>query len=443
MKVQMLTYIKQNKLFFPEDKILIGVSGGMDSVALCHLFANCGFKFGIAHCNFQLRGDESEDDHAFVETLAQKLNVPFYSVRFDTEKIAEEEKISVQMTARKLRYEWFEKTRQEESYKYIAVAHHSDDDVETFFINLLRGTGIAGLAGIQNKNGRVIRPLLFAKRKEIEAFIKSEKLEHREDSSNLEQKYLRNKIRLEILPQLKSINPSIEETVRNEIGILRDINLLLKSAVEEKRKQLFFNSSHDNSVSVRIDELKKLHPLKTFVYQLFQPFNFNIETIEDLIKAFDSSSGKKFYSKTHLAIRDRELIIISPIEVAGPSNILLEENSNGINEPLKLQIKKISWNQKNKIPTSSSICCLDLQKLSFPLELRKWKEGDRFFPLGMKKSKKISDFLIDEKIPLTLKGNVYVLVSGDQIAWVVGHRIDDRFKIQPYTSDVLELRLQR
>jgi tRNA(Ile)-lysidine synthase len=443
MKVQMLTYIKQNKLFFPEDKILIGVSGGMDSVTLCHLFANSGFKFGIAHCNFQLRGDESEDDHAFVEALAQKLNAPFYSVRFDTEKIAAEEKISVQMTARKLRYEWFEKTRQEESYKYIALAHHSDDDVETFFINLLRGTGIAGLAGIQNKNGRVIRPLLFAKRKEIEAFIKSEKLEHREDSSNLEQKYLRNKIRLEILPQLKSINPSIEETVKNEIGILRDINLLLKSAVEEKRKQLFFNSSHDNSVSVKIDELKKLHPLKTFVYQLFQPFNFNIETIEDLIKAFDSSSGKKFYSKTHLAIRDRELIIISPIEVAGPSNILLEENSNVINEPLKLRIQKISWDQKNKIPTSSSICCLDLQKLSFPLELRKWKEGDRFFPLGMKKSKKISDFLIDEKIPLTLKGNVYVLVSGDQIAWVVGHRIDDRFKIQPYTSDVLELRLLR
>jgi tRNA(Ile)-lysidine synthase len=434
-----IQFVREHRLFQPEDKVLIGVSGGIDSVALVHLFAHSGFQFGIAHCNFSLRGDDSDKDEAFVKGLAEKHQVPFYSTRFNTQAFAREKKISIQMAARKLRFDWFEEVRQREGYKYVALAHHNDDEVETFFINMVRGTGIAGLTGIKPKKENLLRPLLFASRKEVEGFMEENNFAFREDKSNLSKKYLRNKLRLDLLPEFEKLNPSFKETIKAEIRRLKDVNVIFQEAVKEKRKQLFYHSADHEYTSIYIAEVKKLKPLELWMFELLSTFGFNIETIREVINALDAAPGKQFFSDSHRLIKDREMLIISEKKNNKPvEEVEVTVNTLQIAHPIPLTFSYFNVPANYEVPSSPYIACLDAQKMEAPIKIRSWEHGDRFIPLGMNGFKKVSDFLIDLKMPLSEKEKVFVMTSGDDIAWIIGYRIDNRFKFTKETSHVFQ-----
>jgi tRNA(Ile)-lysidine synthase len=442
LKKRFIKYIKDNNLFHAEDPVLLGVSGGVDSVCMLNLFSECGFKFAVAHCNFNLRGLESEGDEDFVRQLAERHQVPFFCQSFQTADYAKAHKISVQMAARKLRFEFFEKVCKDNGYKYIAVAHHSDDEAETFFINLFRGSGIAGLAGIKPKSGIIIHPLLFASSAEVKAYAAEMNLSFREDSSNRETKYLRNKLRLEILPELKKINPSFPETLRKEIAWLKDSNTIYQQAIDRKRKELIFISKDRDLFSFSISDLKKLRPLEQWVYELLSPFGFNREVTDDITAALDASSGKKFYSGKYLLVKDREFLIINETEadkVESAAEIINTETT--LLTPVKIKFTEQQITAGFKVPQSLHTACLDAEKLNFPLQIRKWRPGDKFVPLGMKGFKKVSDLLIDLKIPVSKKNHVYVLTSMGEIVWVIGYRIDNRFKFTETTKAIVKAEL--
>ena len=435
-------FISDEDLFTSKQKILLAVSGGLDSTVMCHLFHKAGYHFAIAHCNFGLRGKESDGDEAFVKNMANQYNITFYSERFATLEFAKAKKMSVQMAARQLRYDWFEKIRISEGFDYIAVAHHRDDETETFFINLIRGTGIAGLHGILPKKNKIVRPLLFATRKDIEAYARKEKLIFREDSSNLSQKYIRNRIRQTIIPALKEMNPSLETTIKNDIERLREVELIFKQAVNEKRKKLIKKSRDSKGAeTILIAELKKLEPIKTWLYELLNPYNFNIETVNDIILSLGKTSGKQFFSLTHRIIKDRKHLIITSLPVFQNIPVNISSKTKTISKPVKLKISKIVRTNAWKPPADNTIACLDYDQLVFPLKLRKWKTGDSFYPLGMDKKKKLSDFLIDNKVSIPDKEQIYVLESNNEIIWIVGHRIDNRFKITGHTRDIYFIKI--
>jgi tRNA(Ile)-lysidine synthase len=433
-------FISEQRLFQSEDKIIIGVSGGIDSVALVHLFSMHSYNFAIAHCNFGLRGDDSDGDENFVKNLAENYKVPFYSIRFETSTFAKQHKISIQMSARKLRFDWFEEIRKSEGYKYVALAHHGDDEVETFFINMIRGTGIAGLSGLKPKHNNLLHPLLFASRKEIENFISENNLQFREDKSNLSKKYLRNKLRLDLIPQFEQLNPSFKETIKAEIKRLKDVNTIFQEAVKEKRKALFYHAADDEITSIYIAEIKKLKPLEIWMFELLSPFRFNIETIREVIDALDGPSGKQFFSETHRLVKDREMVIISEKKnKIAPESIEIKAKTRQIAHPLPVNLSRFEVPVNFKIPTSPFIACLDASKVNEPLQIRLWQHGDKFIPLGMSGFKKVSDFLIDLKIPLIEKEKVFVLTSNGEIVWVIGFRIDNRFKYTSETREILQV----
>ncbi len=442
-------YIEKEKLFYSADKILLTVSGGIDSMLMCELFHKAGFKFGIAHCNFQLRGAESDSDEAFVRTLAENYNVPFHFSAFDTAIYSKANKLSIQTAARQLRYKWFEEIREQYNYNYIATAHHKDDSIETFLINLVRGTGISGLHGILPKHGNIIRPMLFTSKNEIETYVKKHKLEYRSDSSNKSDKYVRNKIRLRIIPVLKELNPGLENTISNNIQHLRDVELIYKNDIEAKRSKIV--KPDKNSISISIKQLNNLKPVTTYLYEFLKPYNFNSSTVEEIITALEGESGRLFFSETHRLIKDRKLLIIEPriksqetkittLESKNKtkvSEILISKNQKEIKiNRFKLIFKPEIYTADSEIPISPLSAVLDFDKLAFPLEIRKWQKGDVFYPLGMKGKKKLSDFFIDKKLSINQKENTWLLTSAGNIAWVIGHRIDDRFKITNKTLKI-------
>lgn len=414
------SYILKENLFSEKEKILLAVSGGIDSAVMCNLFYKAKLSFAIAHCNFQLRGEESNKDEAFVKSLAKKYDVPFYSTSFFTQQFSEQNKISIQMAARDLRYQWFEQIRKEGKFKFVAVAQHKDDSIETFFINLIRGTGISGLHGILPKQDKIIRPLLFATKNEIQIFSKANNIAYREDSSNLSDKYIRNKIRHHIIPVLKEINPNAEETITKDIERIRDVESIYLAFIENKRNELL--KKEKKQVVISIESLTTLNPLKTYLYEFLKEYQFSPFVIDDIILSLNKQSGKEFHSPTHRLVKDRTQLIIT---------------KTGTKEK-KINIKFTLKERTNsfKIPTISGIACLDYDLLKLPLKKRVWKEGDYFYPLGMKQKKKLSDFLIDNKVSLVDKENVDVLLSGTEIVWVVGMRIDNRFKISEKTKKV-------
>ena len=431
------TFIKKNILILSSDKILLTVSGGVDSVVMCNLFHKAGIKFGIAHCNFNLRGEESNDDEKFVEKLAKKYKVPFYGVLFFTQQHAERNKISVQMAARELRYNWFEEIRQKDGYTYIATAHHQDDSIETFFINVIRGTGIAGLHGILPKQGNIIRPLLFATKNEIIEYAAKEKIKYREDSSNASDKYMRNKIRHSIIPVLRELNPKIDSSISTLIKRVQDVEAIYKIEIEKQRLDIL--SQKEGSICISIEKLKKLNPISSYLYGLLSPFNFNESQIEEIINCLDKESGKQFYSDTHRLIRDRKDLIIDCFTKSIVENSHLPPPINYNTASIDSEDFTISFEIKNREPNinkSLATATLDFDKLVFPLELRKWKQGDTFYPFGMKGKKKLSDYFIDNKVPLNKKENTWLLTSDGKIVWVVGMRIDNRFKITKGTKRI-------
>ena len=429
-------YIENEKLFNKNDKILLTVSGGVDSVVMLDLFIKSRLSFGIAHCNFNLRGKESDLDKKFVKQLEKKNNIEIHTVSFKTEEYAKSNGISIEMAARDLRYEWFEKIRQNFGYSYVATAHHKNDVIETFILNISRGTGIKGLCGIQPKVNKIIRPVLFAFRKEIEEYCTTNNLQYREDASNATLKYKRNIIRHKILPELKNLNPNINNTIIDDIEIFNDVEKIYRSSIEEKKLKIL--TKENDKILINIKELKKLNPLKTYLYEFLKPYNFQSQNITDIIKSLDSISGKQFYSSSHYLIKDRNFLIISGIGFNDDKNknFTIDKETTNVTSPIALNIK-IADNDsvidlselKNK-----KFAFLDFDLLKFPLVIRKWKPGDYFYPIGMKKRKKLSDFFIDNKFSIVDKNNTWLLCSGDDIIWAIGKRIDNRFKMADKTQ---------
>lgn len=430
------SFIKQHALFLPDERVLLAVSAGRDSVVMAHLFKAAGFNFGIAHCNFNMRDEESHLDEQFASDLAAELNVPFFVTTFDTIDYSQQHHISVQMAARDLRYQWLEQIRSDFGFQYISVAHHKNDVMETMLLNLTRGTGIAGMHGILPKKGSVIRPLLFLSRDDIDEIIKSEGFAYREDRSNESVKYARNKIRLEVIPVLKELNPALEETFEANRKRFAELEVLLDKHIKELKKELFIKLA-DNEYEISLAKLKGIEPLDTILYGLFHPYGFTESVLQDLKRSWDGKPGKVFSSGTYDLNLDRDRIILAKKRSSFSKPIRIEKGETSIDwndHTFRTEIVPIDSLELRK---ESTLAQLDASRLSFPLTLRAWKAGDHFYPLGMKGKKKLSDFFIQQKIPLNRKNNIGVLENNNgDIIWIVGLRIDDRYKITTNTKKV-------
>lgn len=422
-----LKYIREENLCRNEERILLAVSGGMDSMLMASLFHESSSRFGIAHCNFGLRGSESDEDERFVRDRAGTFGVPFYTTRFETAEYAREHKISTQMAARELRYKWFEKIRQQEEYQNIALAHHLNDLVETMLINLVRGTGVRGMHGILPRNGKLIRPLLCFTRTEIEAFVNRESIPYREESSNSSDKYVRNRLRHLVIPVLKELNPDLEHTFESTAAHFSEAEQLVQEQVNLNRHLL---QQAGGTWVLDYAPLLQIAAPGTVAFELLRPFGFNAATVKALLEAGEAQPGKQFFSGSHRAVKDRGRLIITSLEEADPPRF--EELFEARTRPA----------EDTKITSDAGVALLDLDKLRLPLEVRYWREGDRFQPLGMAGQKKLSDFFVDCKVPLHFKHRIPLLVSGSEIIWVAGYRIADPYKVTPSTKKVYEIKLK-
>jgi tRNA(Ile)-lysidine synthase len=433
-------YNDREKVFMPQDRILLAVSGGIDSVAMADLFSRSKNKCAIIHCNFQLRGKESDEDEKFTQALAAMYDMPFFCKKFDTPGFSRHHKISIQQAARELRYNWFEEVRHGKGYQLIATAHHKDDNLETFFINLVRGTGVKGLAGIKTRQGCVIRPLLFCGRKEIEVYIKENKLDFREDSSNKETKYLRNKIRHNILPLFEEVNPSFRQTMEENIHRFGEASDIFAAALAEIKKEMV--SAIGNATYISIKQLNRYSFKSSILYEILKEYGFSSGIIEDVVRSLHSESGKQFISDHFRLVRDRESLIITPEAVQDDNRYYIELPAIEIEKPVHL-IFKTEKAESFKIPRNPLIAVLDIDKIEFPLYLRRWQNGDYFMPFGMNGMKKVSDFLIDHKVSIPEKENTWVLMSGERLIWLVGYRIDDRYKVTKNTREILCIEIKK
>ena len=429
--------ISDQNLFHIRDRILVTVSGGIDSVVLLDSLVKIGYSCCIAHCNFQLRNEESDGDETFVRALADKYGIPILVKKFETADYAESGKISIQMAARELRYDWFEEQRLENKCDWVVTAHNKNDVIETFLLNLSRGTGIQGLTGIKPKSGRLVRPLLFASRDDIKKYALANNLDWREDSSNASSKYSRNKIRLNIIPLLEEINPKFSDTMVENMRKLKEAEEIYIEAIHEKRGEYIIRESGYSYIP--LNKVIKLRPIETWVYELLSDFNFTQSLVNEIVRSLDGPSGRQFFSSTHRLVKDREKLIIQPLKEEIARKYYVESPDSEINEPIKLEFELISRTTDFKIPSSTKIACLDYDLTVFPLIIRKWEAGDYFRPLGMENMKKLSDFFIDKKFSLPEKENTWILQSGSEIAWIIGHRIDDKFKIRPETQNILKI----
>jgi tRNA(Ile)-lysidine synthase len=429
---------KEKQLFTSGQKVLLAVSGGIDSMVLLYLFEKSGFDYGIVHCNFQLRGNESDGDEEFVKREVLIHGVPAFFQTFDTREYAQINGISIEMAARELRYDYFEKTRKENNYDFIATAHHSDDLIETFFLNLSRKTGIKGLTGIKDKTGHIIRPLLFAGRHEIEAFAAENYIDFREDSTNSEVIYQRNFLRHKILPLFTELNPSFKKNVLASIENLRDAENVYAGYFDSEKTKAVKNAG--DSLIVDIDTLQQSAYPKLLLLEILTAYGFNPTVVDEVFQSLESDSGKQFFSKTHRLVKDRDKLFVSPVYENGNKIYYIEAGDIEMFQPFDMNIEKHAATDF-KIRKERNFACLDLDKLQFPLLIRKWQQGDYFQPLGMTGFKKVSDFFIDEKIPLHQKENAWLLCSGEKIVWIMGQRIDNRFKITTKTKNILQIEI--
>lgn len=429
-------YICNHNLLKSDSKIIVGVSGGADSVALLAVLNSLCYKCVVAHCNFKLRGDESQRDALFVEELAEKLNLPFYKVEFDTNGFARENKMSVELAARELRYNWFEEIRKQCDADAIAVAHHAGDNVESLLMNLTRGTGIRGLTAIPRQNGRVVRPLLECTRSEIMGYLMSIGQRFVTDASNAENKYTRNKFRNEIIPLFEKINPSFSKTINNSIKRFGEVEEIYMAKVEAIKTDVV--SVEGDFVRISIPKLL-LHGFSNSVlFEILTVYNFHPDTIGKIHDRLNAAPGAVFYSNTHRLLHDREFLMLTKIVYVVDAAYFIDEDETEIVEPFRMQIRKRTGKE---ILRQDNAACFDAGKLQFPLKLRRWKKGDVFVPFGMTGTKKISDFLIDNKINRFEKENIWLLLSGDDVVWVVGYRTDNRYKVSAKTTEVVDFQL--
>ncbi len=434
-------FISENNLINPGDKILLAVSGGIDSMVMTHLFQSLDYKIGIAHCNFSLRARESDKDEEMVSIYASEHNIPFYSIRFETKAFAKENGLSVQMAARELRYKWFEEIRSKHSYDSIAVAHNLNDNIETLIINLIRGTGLTGMTGMRPVSNRIIRPLLFATRQEILSFQIRHKIAFREDKSNADTKYTRNKIRHLIIPVLKEINPSIESTLNETAERFTGINEIVSDYISGLRE--IISEEKEQFVTFNISQLKIYLHNKAILFELFKPFDITNARLNDLVKVIDGKTGSQIITGTHRIIKNRNEIIVSAEEIADETLYTIKNISAFCIFPGISSARYVTINQTFEIPSDSHMACVDSEKVTFPLVIRKWKAGDYFYPLGMKQKKKLSDYFIDNKYSKFDKENIFILESDGKIVWIIGDRIDNRFKITSSTKKGLLIKSKR
>jgi len=432
--------IESLHLFEDGDLLLVGVSGGIDSVVMVDLLHRAGLAFGIAHCNFKLRGEDSDQDEKFVRTLAARYDKQFFCKQFDTIEFARENGISVEMAARDLRYNWFEEIRHKNHYDWILVAHHKDDQLETFFLNLVRGTGIGGLTGMKVVQGKVVRPMLFAFRKEIEQYASENQLDYREDRTNSQTEFHRNKIRHLILPLLEEINPSFRKGLTESIQHFQDAYSIYNQSIEYA-KELAVRGKSNGDFEILVSEIKLLTPMTTYLFEMLKPYHFSGDVVTEIVKSFDGQSGKQFFSSTHRAVLDREVLLVQKLNETNQARFYLEEGITRMDFPFRFSVKVQEFESGFKIGNSSRIAFLDKDKLQFPLILRKWQSGDFFQPLGMLGMKKLSDFFIDEKFSLPKKEQTWLLANGEEIVWIVGIRLDDRYKITSATRNILIVEL--
>lgn len=434
-------YVQTNKLFQKNHTILVGVSGGVDSVTLCDLLHHAGFNFAVAHCNFGLRGSESDADDIFVESLAQNYNAPYFKQYFDTKKVAEERGISIQMAARFLRFDWFEKVRKENGFDAVAVATHHDDSIETFFINLLRGTGLKGLTGIKPKQYNIIRPLLFASRNQIEEYARSTGYAWREDSSNQDTKYLRNRLRAQIIPAIKEMaGGSLENTFHETFKNLTQADDFIESQLSRVLTKIVREEKEKTVID--LIQLQEDENVSFLLYRILLPFGFNRNQAEQVAEAVrEGHPGKQFFSSGYELLVDREVAVIVQATQLKKGSAQLPAKAVTIEKPVRVSTY-IAPADEHEIEIDKTRAQLDFDKLSFPLTLRFPKKGDRFVPLGMKGSKLLSDFFIDEKVPLNKKSQTPVVESDGKIVWVAGYRISEEFKITGDTKNVYVISLE-
>ncbi|MGG7035595.1 MAG: tRNA lysidine(34) synthetase TilS [Flavobacterium sp.] len=428
-------HLSSNFPFLKGKRLLLAVSGGLDSMVMTHLFQRSGYEIALAHCNFQLRGEESEGDQLFIEQYSQENKIPLFVTRFDTKIYAENNKLSTQLAARELRYNWFQEILDENKYDFLLTAHHADDSLETFLINLTRGTGLEGLTGIPAQNSQIIRPLLVFSREEIIKYARENSLLWREDSSNASDKYLRNKIRHDLIPVLKELNPNFLDSFQKTQEYLQESQSLVQDAarlvynqvVEEKNDEIYFD----------INKLKKQNNFRFYLYQWLHPYGFR--AWEDIYNLVESQSGKQVFSDEYRLLKDRSNLILSKKTVCTEEKeYFIFENQQEILKPLN-----ISLSESNSYANDSNMSIfVDRKKIIFPLILRKWREGDVFQPSGMGgKSKKVSKFFKDQKMSLLEKEQTWLLCSDSKVVWVVGIRQDERFKANNLTENILQITL--
>ena len=453
LQKSMMQYIEHHQFLKPDSKVLAAISGGIDSMVMLRLLHASEVNTVAAHCNFGLRGNESDDDEAFVRNETNKLGILLHVAHFDTSAYAAQNGLSIQMAARELRHRWFLELAEQFDFDAISIAHNRDDRIETLFINMARGTGIHGLTGIKPKNGKIIRPLLFASREEIERYAQTHDIAFREDSTNVTDKYARNYIRHHVLPGLEQFFPGLRQAIDRNMERLSAVESFYNEAIEQYKSKII--TMKDDLMYIDLQELKESPSPPTLLYEILKPSGFPNTVASEILEETLHPSGRQFYSDTHRLLQDRKSLILQkladstlsaasqtdrsvrPVSVDKPDSVETEKYI-----PFRLKIDKFSKNKEFIPDIDPNVACLDAQKLQFPLLLRKWKHGDTFRPLGMKKMKKLSDFFIDIKLSLIEKERRWVLVSEGQIVWIVGLRIDDRFKVTNETTDIVKFLVQ-
>ncbi|WP_073343384.1 tRNA lysidine(34) synthetase TilS [Bacteroides congonensis] len=413
-------YIEKEDLFSSGSKILIALSGGADSVALLCILHAAGYPCEAAHCNFHLRGEESNRDEQFVRQLCKKYGIHLHTIDFDTTRYAAEKHISIEMAARELRYNWFEEIRNQCRADVVAVAHHQDDSVETILLNLIRGTGITGLLGIRPRNGVIVRPLLCINREEIMRYLQSIGQDYVTDSTNLEDEYTRNKIRLNLLPLMQTINPSVKNSLIETSNYLSDVATIYNRYIEEAKTRIA------TTEGIRICELVKEPAPEALLFEILHPLGFNSAQIKDIVHSLHGQSGKQFSSKEWRVIKDREFLLLEKIQSEDKEEL-----------PFQIIKEEKEYTSDFQIPRKKGTACFDADKLDETISYRKWRTGDTFIPFGMKGKKKVSDYLTDRKFSISQKERQWVLCCGERIAWLIGERTDNRFRIDETTRRVV------
>jgi tRNA(Ile)-lysidine synthase len=430
------SHIEHNFPFLASKKLLLATSGGLDSMVMAHLFRELKYEIAIVHCNFQLRGVESFGDQKFVTGYAEVNKIPIFVTQFDTEAFAKDYKLSTQVAARDLRYNWFYELLETENYDYILTGHHADDNIETFLINLSRGTGLEGLGGIPEQNDKIIRPLLLFSREEIANYANENGIKWREDSSNASDKYLRNKIRHDLVPLLKELNPRFIASFQKTQSFLQESQQMVEDASIMVYQQVA--KQEEDEIRFDLNQLKKLPNYRSYLYQWLHEFGFL--AWNDVYDLVDSQSGKQVFSPNFRLLKDRDFLILLPINTEiEVQEYFIDKNTEEVNVPLNLSFCKVN---DTSSPLNTAIF-VDRDRLEFPLALCRWKKGDYFQPFGMGgKSKKVSKLFKDEKLSLIEKENIWILWSGETIVWVVGIRQDERFRICDTTQNILKIQLE-